>query len=65
MDTEAQNFSMARYQHHHSKWVEAQSHGDHRLARMHLYALRAHLHNLGWLAPQHRIPGLGVRKVSV
>jgi hypothetical protein len=54
-------YSEERYEHHHAEWIEARSRRDHRQAARHLYALRAHLHQLGWLDPRYDVPGYGVR----
>lgn len=51
-------YSAARYQHHHRKWIEAR---QPRERARHLYALRAHLRALGWLASEYDRPGYGVR----
>lgn len=53
-------FSIARYEHHHAEWVKAGARVHGRAGR-HLYALRAHLHELGWLAPEYEVPGYGLR----
>lgn len=47
-------YSMERYTHHHGRWVETRS-------VRHLYALRAHLKQLGWLAAEYDRPGYGLR----
>lgn len=61
MPDRARTFSEERYQHHHTKWVEAKSQGDRRRAARHLYALRAHLNKLDWLDPTYaRLPRYGV-----
>lgn len=61
-DQSSARFSEDRYQHHHAEWVKAGS-GRHGEAKRHLYALRAHLRRLGWLAPEYNVPGYGVREV--
>lgn len=60
--TAAQAFSEARYFHHHGAWIRARRQGDCERARRHLYALRAHLDHLGWLASEYQVPGYGVRR---
>lgn len=62
MATEAEKYSTTRYEYHHSKWIEAMATADSKRADQHLYALRAHLHHLGWLASEYDMPGYGVRK---
>lgn len=61
MTSPSEQFSQDRYLHHHGRWVEEQHRGDPRHAARHLYALRAHLRHLGWLAPEYDQPGYGVR----
>jgi hypothetical protein len=54
--------SVRRYEHHHRLWCEARyaTPYDTERAARHLYALRAHLRALGWLASEYNRSGLGV-----
>ena len=54
-------YSEERYVHHHAEWIQARIRDPRRAAR-HLYALRAHLRQLGWLDPRYDVPGYGVRR---
>jgi hypothetical protein len=61
----ANEFSRARYEHHHAEWSAARHRpGGQRRAARHLYALRAHLRALGWLAPEHNRPGCAAENSS-